>query len=253
MQAKKLSWLVPLEFCRIALSSEISTGKDIKINGDLIKGFASGGDKQQARQNHKDEIDFKLQCMMLIYCNELVDVEPKDTLETLENFVFKSIFISQTKMDEIKNLNDENLEFFKLKDDDVKVWCENDYVIDAFTSIIFDHYKDVRPSMPDVMIPDNNLAKGENKESLEMLCTKIFKTTSHKTDVIRTDDIIEKIELYSRTSGVTEKVVKTTLARLNLGIYDRYSVGGKQVRGYGYIKVRDEAQKIIEENDKEDE
>jgi hypothetical protein len=45
--------------------------------------------------------------------------------------------------------------------------------------------------------------------------------------------------------------VKSTLARLNLGVYDRYRVDGRQMRGYGYINVRDEAQKIIEENEGE--
>jgi hypothetical protein len=251
-EAKKLSWLVPLEFCRIALSSEISTGKDVKINGDLIKGFASGGDTQQARQNHKDEIDFKLQCMMFIYCNELVDVEPKDTLETLENFVFKSKFINEEKMNELKALNDDNLEFFKLSDSTIKTWCENDYVIDAFTSIIFDHYKIVRDNMPVIMIPDNNIARGENKESLEMVCTKIFMKTSSKSDVMTSDDIIMKIHSYTSTSGITDKMVKSTLARLNLGVYDRYRLhDGKQVRGYGFMKIRDTAQRVIDENDRE--
>jgi hypothetical protein len=185
-EAKKLSWLVPLEFCRLVLASEISTGKDIKMNGDLIKGFASGGDKQQARQNHKDEIDFKLQCMMFIFCNQLVDIEPKDTLETLENFIFKSKFVNQKDMDEVKQLNDDSLQSFKLRDDDIKGWCENDYVIDAFTSIIFDHYTDIRPSMPEVMIPDNNVAKGDNEKSLELVCVQRYSREQLRRRVMRT-------------------------------------------------------------------
>jgi hypothetical protein len=247
-EAKKLSWLVPLKDCRIALSSEIKTDdndRHLKMNGDLIKGFASGGDTQQARQNHKDELNFKLQCMMFIFCNALPEVEPKDTLETLENFIFKSKFVNKKDMDEVKKLQDENLQFFKLRDDNIKDWCENDYVIDAFTSIIFDHYKEDRKSMPEVMMPDNNLAKGDNQQSLELICTKIFKKSSNKTDVIKTNDIIEYIESYTNTTGITEKKVKETLAKLNLGVYDRYRVDGIQLRGYGYIAIREEVRERI--------
>lgn len=241
-EAKKMSWLVPLEFCRLFLASEITTvGQNVKMNGDLIKGIASGGDTQQGRQNHKDEKSFKLQGTMVMLCNQLPVVDPEDTLQNLENFIFKSKFVNQAQMDEIQALNDNNLEFFKLRDESIKEWCQNDYVIDAFTSIIIDHYTDIRPPMPKIMIPDNNIAKGENVQSFEMICTKLFKKTSNKADVMKTNDIIELISIYSKSDNITDKVVHSTFAKLSLGVYDRYRVGGERFRGYGYIKVREEA------------
>jgi hypothetical protein len=252
-EAKKLSWLIPLEFCRIALSSEISSGKGVKINGDMIKGFSSGGDTQQARQNRKDEIDFRMQCMMFMFCNELPDVDPIDTLETLENFIFKSKFVSQQDLDEVKNLNDDNLGFFKLRDNNIKEWCCNDYVLDAFTSIIFDHYVEVRPTMPQVMINDNSVVKGDNTKSLEVACTKIFKKTPNKNDAMSTESVLEIVRTYCKNEDISEKKVKTTLTALGLGVYDRYRINGLQVRGYGYIKVRDEAKAVLEENSSDDE
>jgi hypothetical protein len=244
-EAKKLSWLVCLEFCRIALANEITTGKNIKMNGDLIKGLASGGDTQQARQNHKDEMSFKLQCTMFMLCNELPDVDPKDTLQNLENFMFKSKFVNQQDIDEIKKINDDNLQFFKLKDDDIKVLCENDYVIDAFTSIIFDHYEQDRPAMPGTMISDNMVAKGDNAQSFEIICTKIFQKTSNEDDKLTMDDIVEKIEKLCNMQDIEEKQIKAVFAKLGLGIYGRYSINSVRSMGYKCVKVRDNAQELI--------
>ncbi len=61
------------------------------------------------------------------------NVDPIDTLETLENFIFKSKFVSKQDLDEVKKLNDDILNFFKPRDDDIKGRCGNDYVLDAFT------------------------------------------------------------------------------------------------------------------------
>ncbi len=43
----------------------------------------------------------------------------------------------------------------------IKIWCENGYVMDAFTSIIFDHCTEARPQIPDTNTPDKYLAKGD--------------------------------------------------------------------------------------------
>jgi hypothetical protein len=235
------------------LSSEISTANGVKINGDMIKGFSSGGDTQQARQNNKDELDFRLQCMMFMFCNSLPDVDPVDTLETLDNFIFKSKFVKQEDMDEIKRLNDENLSFFKLRDDNIKGWCNNDYVLDAFTSIIFDHYKAIRPKMPSVMIADNKIAKGNGNMSIEMACTKLFESTNNQKDIISSDDVLQKVRDYTKNYNINEKKIKETLAALSLGVHGRYTVDRVKFMGYAHIKVRNSAQAVIDGTDDDEE
>ena len=82
--AKALSWLVPFEFRRLLLTNEITKDVDDKyrINGNILKKLASGGDKIEARVNHKDEINFKIQSRVCMFCNDLPPIEPSDAKET---------------------------------------------------------------------------------------------------------------------------------------------------------------------------
>ncbi len=95
--AKALSWLVPFEFKRLLLTNEItrdSQGK-FRINGNVLKKLSSGGDKIEARVNHKDEINFKIQARVCMFCNDLPPIEPADTKETSYIFKYPSKFLNK--------------------------------------------------------------------------------------------------------------------------------------------------------------
>jgi hypothetical protein len=235
-EAKKLSWLIPLEFCRLALSSEINASKDTKLNGVLIKTLASGGDTQQARQNRKDEIDFKLQSTLFMFCNELPEIDPIDTKENMEGFIFKSKFISKADMDE---LGDNKPAFFKLRDDNIKVWCSNDYVIDAFTSIIFDYYNKSRVQTPKELLDDNVACKGtSDNKSLEMLVNELYQYSPDEADKIKMDDIMTKL-VSKGVKNVTSNKVRTLFSSLQLGKYGQYRFGPSDKKyGFQFIKLR---------------
>lgn len=231
--AKKLSWLVPLEFCRIALSSEIKTSDGTKIDGDMIKSFASGGDKQEARQNFKDERHFKLQPTMFIFCNELPDIDPIDTKETMEGFIFKSKFITKSMMEE---MGDHVPTYFKLKDDDIKTWANNDYVIDAFTHIILEHYEEVRPQMPKDIVEDNLVSKGDEVKCLEVVVSKSFKYSNSEEDKLSISQIIEILSDRG-VKCVSNKKVINTLKSLQIGKYGQYRFDTGRSYGYSFIKA----------------
>jgi len=94
--AKSLSWLVPFEFKRLLLTNEIvrdAEGK-YKINGNILKKLSSGGDKIEARVNHKDEINFKIQARVCMFCNDLPPIEPADAKETSYMFRYPSKFLN---------------------------------------------------------------------------------------------------------------------------------------------------------------
>ena len=95
--AKALSWLVPFEFKRLLLTNEITRdaeGKN-KINGNILKKLSSGGDKIEARVNHKDEINFKIQARVCMFCNDLPPIEPADAKETSYMFRYPSKFLNE--------------------------------------------------------------------------------------------------------------------------------------------------------------
>ena len=165
--AKALSWLVPFEFRRLLLTNEITRDAEDKyrINGNILKKLSSGGDRIEARVNHKDEINFKIQSRVCMFCNDLPPIEPSDAKETAYMFKYPSKFVAKDdprlgkpvmrqeyhiddNEDIIKHFDDDgnpimiNITSFYLKDDEIKLWCKKPEVIDAFIEIIFDNYSD---------------------------------------------------------------------------------------------------------------
>ena len=200
--AKALSWLVPFEFKRLLLTNEItidSEGK-IRINGNTLKKLSSGGDKIEARVNHKDEINFKIQARVCMFCNDLPPIEPADTKETSYMFRFPSKFLNpddyrlgkpimrpvmyETEEGEVKYELDEDGEkkminicnFYK-KDDDIKAWCRKEEVMNAFIYIIFQNYGD-KALIPENMKEEMNDFKEEEKE--EDIFLSLFNFPSDK-------------------------------------------------------------------------
>ena len=59
----------PLEFKRVAFSNEIQFEINrTKVDGNMVKRMASGGDTVEVRTNYKDEVRKKLQSTMFLYC-----------------------------------------------------------------------------------------------------------------------------------------------------------------------------------------
>lgn len=235
--AKKLSWLIPLELCRLAMSSEIKVSDgtkadNVKIDGTMIKSFAGGGDRQEARQNHKDERHFKMQPTMFIFCNELPDIDPIDTKETMEGFIFKSKFMTKEQIDE---LGPDRPKFFKLKDDSIKEWCNYDYVIDAFTHIILEHYEDVRPPMPKEIVEDSLVSKGDEVKSLEVVISKTFRYSNDGEDKLPISKIVEILSNRG-VKCITTKKINTTFKSLQIGKYGQYRFDTGKAYGYAFIK-----------------
>tara|TARA_R110000803_G_scaffold96654_1_gene164805 strand:+ start:1123 stop:3525 length:2403 start_codon:yes stop_codon:yes gene_type:complete len=185
--AKALSWLVPYEFKRLLLTNEITTDSQdtFKINGNVLKKLSSGGDKIEARVNHKDEINFRIQARVCMFCNDLPPIEPADTKETSYMFRFPSKFLAPDddrlgkpvmkpnmylEDDEVKYVLDNeghktysNICNFYKKDDSIKEWCKQPEVLNAFQHILFSAYQNKLP-LPNSMKEDMDDFKEEEKE-----------------------------------------------------------------------------------------
>ena len=185
--AKALSWLVPFEFKRLLLTNEITRDAEgkYKINGNILKKLSSGGDKIEARVNHKDEINFKIQARVCMFCNDLPPIEPADAKETSYMFRYPSKFLNEDDErlgkplmrkkykvvgEDIEYIKDENgynimenvCNFYK-KDDEIKSWCKKTEIMSAFIKIIFDNYGKKAP-MSDNMKEEIEDFKEEEKE-----------------------------------------------------------------------------------------
>ena len=68
--AKAQSWMCDLRSpVRFAIANERPDGTT--LSGDRIKTFSGGGDTITARQNHQDEYEFWLQCLPMIFANDI--------------------------------------------------------------------------------------------------------------------------------------------------------------------------------------
>lgn len=187
--AKALSWLVPFEFKRLLLTNEITKDAEdkVRINGNILKKLSSGGDKIEARVNHKDEINFKVQARVCMMCNDLPPIEPSDAKETSYMFKYPSKFLDEEdprlenpvkikvqkmneETEELEDVLDDNGEvvyktltqFYK-KDDEIKNWCKKSEVMDAFIEILFDNYSKKVP-IPESMKEEQNDFKLEETD-----------------------------------------------------------------------------------------
>lgn len=74
--AKKMSWLLPIRFCRLIVSNEVSKGSVLDAN--LYKNIFSGGDPIMARSNYRDEVEIMNRSTGIFFCNDIPKFYPPD-------------------------------------------------------------------------------------------------------------------------------------------------------------------------------
>jgi len=270
--AKALSWLVPFEFKRLLLTNEITIDSEGKyrINGNTLKKLSSGGDKIEARVNHKDEINFKIQARVCCFCNDLPPIEPADTKETSYMFRFPSKFLNddddrlgkpimrpvmyESEEGEVKYELDENGEkklvnvcnFYK-KDDNIKSWCNKEEVIHAFIHILLVHYGK-KALIPENMKEEMNDFKEEEKEEDIFLSLFNFPNDEEWDDINKDWVSIDQIKYVMKKSQLSLSAQKYKNYLLGKGCMkakrlDDYS--GKRVNCWVNIQINENKVKQV--------
>lgn len=154
--AKKMAWSIPFEFRRLNFSNELKTvddrGRNLKLDGNIIKSISSGGDEKTARQNYKNEIQFKIQGRMMLMMNEMVGITPYDATETMELFKFGSVFKDKITEEEEKINKLGKFKFIKANNNIKKEINEDIELQNAFIHIVLDHYSDPKYVLPECMM-----------------------------------------------------------------------------------------------------
>jgi hypothetical protein len=189
-EQKSLSWLIDYQFNRIALTSEIDICDDMKLNGNMIKKFTSGGDDIMARKNFKDEYEFKIQAGLIIMCNDMPLIQPTDALETCDEFIMKSKFID-SDFPENNKLN--GYKYYK-KDPFIKSdFLNKDEVLNEFILIIleyYDNYKEYPENMKKQKIQDL-----EDEDDMSKLFN-LYKFTLDDKDTIDNEILRSHLKLH---------------------------------------------------------
>ncbi len=176
--AKALSWLIPLEFTRLCITQEIKPGE--VLDGCMIKRFCSGGDYMEARNNYTNEKEFRIQCSLLICCNDEPIIEPADAKDFGIEYQMKSKFIDDDYPEKDK------IPTFKYyKKEDIKELLSDKDIINEFINIIFEAYNNKTEYPKDIMQANNDIKEDDDYNKLFSL----FEITNSKDDFINNEDL----------------------------------------------------------------
>ncbi len=238
--AKKLGWVIPFEFCRLNFSNELTTvddsGKSLKLDGNLIKSISSGGDTKKARLNYKDQVSFKIQGRMLLFMNQMVEVEPRDSMETLELFEFPNYFKKELLEDDIEdNLKGGTFKIFK-GDNLINETIEDDEICNALIHVMLNNYSNIKKNQPQTMIDNIDLYNEGSSLDDEATLKSLFKFTKNPNDRV----ILAEFNKIIKDNKINKLKCKIFLSKCN--VLDLRSNGQRYKTGLKVIKVENIAE-----------
>jgi len=198
--AKKQSWMLDFEYSRLCYSNEITIdeGATVKLDGNQIKRFSSGGDELCARKNFKDETYFRTQAHQLICCNDLCEIAPSDAKETglMFNMPTKFVDDDDPRLKQIQNNTHEVV--YKRKNNSVKSLAQTPAMIDAFTWLVIDQYQDHAVRIPASMQESNKDFRNNEGVSEKDVFHDQFEFTRLASDTVPVADVrdcVQKLRL----------------------------------------------------------
>jgi hypothetical protein len=136
--AKALSFIVDCEYSRQTYTNEVKCDKSsrfVKLDGNLLKSFQSGGDLMSARKNRMDEQSIRIGSKLLMNLNDIPTVSPPDAMSTMLLLKFPHKFVDAV------TLSESPLPFYRLRDDSLKSeYLRRPEVLSAFTWLVIDAY-----------------------------------------------------------------------------------------------------------------
>ena len=241
-QAKKLSWLLDLQFVRLTTLQEMNfdnTNTKLKLNGVMIKKICSGGDVLEARKNYMDECRFNTDTKLFFMVNDLPPVDPIDTLETCIEFKTGKQFKSELWIHERINVlnemveNGENsnilleLEKYKIADPNIKGKCSDIKWLNAFIHILIDNYKEYA-----VVIKSDYEVEDASNETLTTKILKNFEITKNNDDRIEWKDL----KTHYDNINFNDSYKKFRIELKQLGCEEYKNTGKRGLKGLKLIK-----------------
>jgi len=173
-EAQIMRWLLLLRYKRIIFSNEMKSGE--KINGNMIKKVASGGDTLIGRTHGKEETEFVFHGLTLPFANDLNEIQPYD--DAVNNRVqcisFTKVYVDKP----VEDLNE-----FQLKmDDDIKEQIKQLSFQQAFVKLLIQSYQEYIISgfiIPDEVKQSKKDWVGQEKTVVELFLES-FKITDEK-------------------------------------------------------------------------
>lgn len=224
---KSLGWIMDYQFCRLCITQEVPL--ETKIDGNKIKKFVSGGDTINSRKNFKDEISFKIQASYMMMCNDIPEINPKDTNEKCDKVYMKCKFIDE----DFKGTKLNNYKYYKKDDEIKKHFITRDDVMNEFILLLIDYSKKNNLQYPESILKyeaeldDNsdddvlNLVKYFEEADDAFISNKDLKKFKSDYKVDFTLNKISKL-LIGYFKGIERKKINNERGLKNIQIKDEF-------------------------------
>lgn len=209
---KSISWVKSVAKRRFAFSNEITIDEQNKkkIDGNMLKTLASGGDEITFRTNHCDEEVIINQALIAFFMNDLPPITPQD--DALRNRVV-AIPYYYTFTDTPTEL------FHKKADDSIKVKLVKPEMLDAFVCIVIDTMKNWIKTRIPITLPSECCALRDEIAPTNSI--DVRKILEQEYEITRnTDDYVVAKELqdYMKDSGIEGSPNKLAMYLNDIGV-----------------------------------
>ena len=211
----KYKFLLKNRYSRVATSNE-SPG--CWLDGNLIKKISSGGDMIDARNLFKDIETFQTVCKYMWLNNDACRIKPVDALQTRWMYSMSCRFVDDPENPVGGKL--EGIVYYK-RDNHVKdVFCNDDEVMNAFCSLLFDYYTEHKPFPAELRCDDE-----ANSDPVSE-ANRIFEF-GDQDDILPNTDI-KQIYNDNKDSFDSLQHMKRIMKQLGAGDYKSGSTRGLQ-------------------------
>ena len=235
--AKAMSWAMDCEHKRQTYTNEVKCdvgNRAIKMDGNMIKNFQSGGDAMSGRKNYNNERTFRVATTLIMNCNDLPEVSPRDALSTMIMLRFPFKFVPQADLEATP------LPFFRLRDGALKTeFCKRDDVINAFTWLVIDAYAD-HPVVPCASVREDTLEYLEDAGDDLAFMARSFVVTRDRNDFL----LNHELKAIFRARGVSAPIWKGRLKRMGAFPDNVCCVSGVR-HGAGFMGVKLVSEELV--------
>ena len=183
-EAQMMRWAYLLRHKRLLFSNELNN--TIKLNGNMIKKVASGGDRLVGRVHGGLETEFTPNYMCNVFANDITEITPYDTAvqNRLIVFPFKKIYVDNPTED-----------YHLKKDDNVDDEIRTEKFQKAMIGIIIHQYKNFRKKGEKPLPYEIKQAKEQwiNQQAnvIDMFLDSYHFTNNTEEDFITNDELKE--------------------------------------------------------------